>query len=105
MRLAVFLLFFSVTCVCSDSQPKKKKKPKAQSDVPADATPAESPPDAECQEAVNGFHANGSAAAECESLDSLSEQLDCVSLDAAELDAETAVPEASEATGVLAEVM
>lgn len=94
-----------VTCVCSDSQPKKKKKPKAQSDAPVDSTPAESPPDAECQEAVNGFHANGSAAAECESLDSLSEQLDCVSLDAVELDSETAVPEASEATGVLAEVM
>ncbi|XP_056100704.1 spermatogenesis-associated serine-rich protein 2 [Rhinichthys klamathensis goyatoka] len=80
-------------------KPKKKKKPKAQSDVPADATPAESPPDAECQEAVNGFHANGSAAAECESLDSLSEQLDCASLDAAELEPEPAVPEASEATG------
>ncbi|XP_039522175.1 spermatogenesis-associated serine-rich protein 2 isoform X2 [Pimephales promelas] len=80
-------------------KPKKKKKPKAQSDVPADATPAESPPDAECPEAVNGFHANGSPAAECESLDSLSEQLDCVSLDAAELDPEPAVPEGSEATG------
>lgn len=87
------------------SQPKKKKKPKAQTDVPADSTPAESLPDAECQEAVNGFHANGSATADIESLDSLSEQLDSVSLDAAELDSETAVPEVPEATGVLAEIM
>ncbi|XP_067270730.1 spermatogenesis-associated serine-rich protein 2 [Pseudorasbora parva] len=68
--------------VTGKKKPKKKKKPKAQADVP------ESSPDAESQEAVNGFHGDG------ESLDSLSEQLD-----AAELDPETAAPEGSEVTG------
>ncbi|XP_026072857.1 spermatogenesis-associated serine-rich protein 2-like [Carassius auratus] len=84
--------------VTGKKKPKKKKKPKAQTDVPTDSTPAELAPDTECQEAVNGFHANGSAAADGDSLDSLSEQLDSASLDAAELDLETAVPEVSEAT-------
>lgn len=80
------------------SQPKKKKKPKAQSDAPAEVAP-----DAEGQEPVNGFHANGSAAADGDSLDSLSEQLDSASLDAVELDSETAAPEVLEATGVFSE--
>ncbi|XP_059403737.1 spermatogenesis-associated serine-rich protein 2-like [Carassius carassius] len=84
--------------VTGKKKPKKKKKPKAQTDVPTDSTPAELAADAECQEAVNGFHANGSAAADGDSLDSLSEQLDSASLDATELDLETAAPEVSEAT-------
>ncbi len=84
------------------SQPKKKKKPKAQSEAPADAAAAEAAPDAECQEPLNGFHANGSAAVDGDSLDSLSEQLDSASLDAVELDSETAPPE--EATGVFSEL-
>ncbi|XP_059360372.1 spermatogenesis-associated serine-rich protein 2-like isoform X1 [Carassius carassius] len=91
--------------VTGKKKPKKKKKPKAQSDAPADLTPAEVAPDAEGQEPVNGFHANGSVAADAESLDSLSEQLDSVSLDAVELDSETAVPEASEATAAVGVVL
>lgn len=83
--------------VTGKKKPKKKKKPKAQSEAPADAAAAEAAPDAECQEPLNGFHANGSAAADGDSLDSLSEQLDSASLDAVELDSETAPPE--EATG------
>uniref|UniRef100_A0A9J8DKU7 Spermatogenesis associated serine rich 2 n=1 Tax=Cyprinus carpio carpio TaxID=630221 RepID=A0A9J8DKU7_CYPCA len=86
--------------VTGKKKPKKKKKPKAQTDVPADSSPVELAPDAECEEAVNGFHANGSAAADGDSLDSLSEQLDSASLDTTELDLETAAPEVSEATGV-----
>ncbi|KTG30818.1 hypothetical protein cypCar_00026754, partial [Cyprinus carpio] len=85
--------------VTGKKKPKKKKKPKAQTDVPADSSPVELAPDAECEEAVNGFHANGSAAADGDSLDSLSEQLDSASLDTTELDLETAAPEVSEATG------
>uniref|UniRef100_A0A9J8AIV8 Spermatogenesis associated serine rich 2 n=1 Tax=Cyprinus carpio carpio TaxID=630221 RepID=A0A9J8AIV8_CYPCA len=80
--------------VTGKKKPKKKKKPKAQSDAPAEVAP-----DAEGQEPVNGFHANGSAAADGDSLDSLSEQLDSASLDAVELDSETAAPEVLEATG------
>ncbi|XP_043103009.1 spermatogenesis-associated serine-rich protein 2 [Puntigrus tetrazona] len=85
--------------VTGKKKPKKKKKPKAQSDAPTDAARAEAAPNAESQEPVNGFHANGSAAADGDSLDSLSEQLDSASLDAAELDSETAAPEVLEATG------
>lgn len=71
-------------------QPKKKKKPKPQPEAPVDPAPSESvsSPETECAGAVNGFHANGSAGADGESLDSLSEQLDSASLDAAELELE-----------------
>ncbi|XP_057211999.1 spermatogenesis-associated serine-rich protein 2 isoform X2 [Triplophysa rosa] len=83
--------------VTGKKKPKKKKKPKPQTEAPVDPAPADSTPDAECPEALNGFHANGSAGADGDSLDSLSEQLD--SLDTADLDVETAAPELSEATG------
>ncbi|XP_051525287.1 spermatogenesis-associated serine-rich protein 2-like [Myxocyprinus asiaticus] len=92
--------------VTGKKKPKKKKKQKPQTDVPADATPAESDstpecPDAvnECPDAVNGFHANDTAGADGDSLDSLSEQLDSVSLDAAELDSESATADLSDAAG------
>lgn len=84
---------------CYSSQPKKKKKPKPQTETPVDPAPADSTPDAECSEALNGFYANGSAGADGDSLDSLSEQLD--SLDAADLDSEAAAPELSDATGTV----
>lgn len=78
-------------------QPKKKKKPKPQPEATVDPAPPESvsSPETECSGAVNGFHANGSAGADGESLDSLSEQLDSASLDAAELEMEPAPPELS----------
>lgn len=62
-----------------------------------DPAPSESisSPETECAGAVNGFHANGSGGADGESLDSLSEQLDSASLDAAELELEPALPELS----------
>lgn len=82
-------------------QPKKKKKPKPQPEAPIAPVPSESipHPEADCPAAVNGFHANGSAGADGESLDSLSEQLDSASLDAAELESEPATPELSDNTG------
>lgn len=83
--------------VTGKKKPKKKKKPKPQTEAPVDPAPADSTPDAESSEALNGFYANGSAGADGDSLDSLSEQLD--SLDAADLDSETAAPELSDATG------
>ncbi|KAL1020719.1 hypothetical protein UPYG_G00003760 [Umbra pygmaea] len=65
-------------------KPKKKKpKPKPQSEPPQEelAPPvATAPLDTEGTEAVNGFHDNGSAV-DGDSLDSLSEQLDSVSVD------------------------
>ncbi|KAM9476310.1 spermatogenesis-associated serine-rich protein 2 isoform 2-T4 [Clarias gariepinus] len=76
--------------VTGKKKPKKKKKPKPQPEAPVDPAPSESvsSPETECAGAVNGFHANGSAGADGESLDSLSEQLDSASLDAAELELE-----------------
>ncbi|XP_051963795.1 spermatogenesis-associated serine-rich protein 2-like isoform X2 [Xyrauchen texanus] len=85
--------------VTGKKKPKKKKKQKPQTDVPADTTPAESDPTPECPDAVNGFHANGTVCADGDSLDSLSEQLDSASLDAAELDSESAAPDLSDAAG------
>ncbi|MCJ8734829.1 hypothetical protein PDJAM_G00239820 [Pangasius djambal] len=81
--------------VTGKKKPKKKKKPKPQPEAPVDPAPSESvsSPETECAGAVNGFHANGSAGADGESLDSLSEQLDSASLDAAELELEPAMPE------------
>ncbi|XP_072537683.1 spermatogenesis-associated serine-rich protein 2 [Salminus brasiliensis] len=83
--------------VTGKKKPKKKKKPKPQPEAPV--TPATSksvpPNQAECAAAVNGFHANGSAGADGESLDSLSEQLDSASLDTTELESEPATPELS----------
>ncbi|KAL6459072.1 hypothetical protein MHYP_G00325440 [Metynnis hypsauchen] len=83
--------------VTGKKKPKKKKKPKLQPEAPVVPAPSESvpPPEAECAAAVNGYHANGSAGADGESLDSLSEQLDSASLDAAELESEPATPELS----------
>ncbi|KAK3566526.1 hypothetical protein QTP86_034032 [Hemibagrus guttatus] len=83
--------------VTGKKKPKKKKKPKPQPEAPVDPAPAESvsSPETACAGAVNGFHANGSAGADGESLDSLSEQLDSASLDAAELELEPATPELS----------
>ncbi|KAB5567308.1 hypothetical protein PHYPO_G00231290 [Pangasianodon hypophthalmus] len=83
--------------VTGKKKPKKKKKPKPQPEAPVDPAPSESvsSPETECAGAVNGFHANGSAGADGESLDSLSEQLDSASLDAAELELEPATPELS----------
>ncbi|KAF7695470.1 spermatogenesis-associated serine-rich protein 2 isoform X2 [Silurus meridionalis] len=83
--------------VTGKKKPKKKKKPKPQPEAPVDPAPSESvsSPEIECAGAVNGFHANGSAGADGESLDSLSEQLDSASLDAAELELESATPELS----------
>lgn len=81
-----------------NQQPKKKKKPKPQPEAPpVDPSPSETvlSPDNECASAVNGFHANGSAGADGESLDSLSEHLDSMSLDAAELELEPSIPELS----------
>ncbi|XP_076845713.1 spermatogenesis-associated serine-rich protein 2 isoform X2 [Brachyhypopomus gauderio] len=91
--------------VTGKKKPKKKKKPKSQPDAQVDPIPSESvpPPEAECAGAVNGFHANGSAGADGESLDSLSEQLDSASLDAAELESEPATTELSDTTGGEAE--
>lgn len=80
--------------VTGKKKPKKKKKPKSQPEAPVDQTPSESP-EVNCAEAVNGFHANGSAGADGESLDSLSEQLDSASLDAAELESEPATSDLS----------
>ncbi|KAF4072438.1 hypothetical protein AMELA_G00263020 [Ameiurus melas] len=83
--------------VTGKKKPKKKKKPKPQPEAPVDPAPSEtaSSPVTECAGAVNGFHANGSTGADGESLDSLSEQLDSASLDAAELELEPAMPELS----------
>ncbi|XP_060736764.1 spermatogenesis-associated serine-rich protein 2 isoform X1 [Tachysurus vachellii] len=83
--------------VTGKKKPKKKKKPKPQPEAPVDPAPSESvsSPETACAGAVNGFHANGSAGADGESLDSLSEQLDSASLDAAELELEPAMPEIS----------
>ncbi|XP_056585546.1 spermatogenesis-associated serine-rich protein 2 [Triplophysa dalaica] len=83
--------------VTGKKKPKKKKKPKPQTEAPVDPAPADSTPDAEGPEPLNGFHANGSADVDGDSIDSLSEQLD--SLDKADLGLETAAPELSEATG------
>ncbi|TSN76510.1 Spermatogenesis-associated serine-rich protein 2 [Bagarius yarrelli] len=77
--------------VTGKKKPKKKKKPKPQPEAPVD--PAPESVSSVCSGVVNGFHANGSA--DGESLDSLSEQLDSVSLDAAELELEPATPELS----------
>lgn len=82
-------------------QPKKKKKPKPQAkeaEPEPEPTPSESTLPSETPETHNGFHANGSLAAEGESLDSLSEQLDSISLDA-ELDSEPATPDLPDLTG------
>ncbi|XP_062854515.1 spermatogenesis-associated serine-rich protein 2 [Trichomycterus rosablanca] len=84
--------------VTGKKKPKKKKKPKPQPEAPpVDPAPSETvlSPDTGCSGAVNGFHANGSAGADGESLDSLSEHLDSVSLDAAELELEPATPKLS----------
>ncbi|XP_066499676.1 spermatogenesis-associated serine-rich protein 2 [Hoplias malabaricus] len=88
--------------VTGKKKPKKKKKPKPQPEAPVAPSPSESAPssEAKCAAAVNGFHANGSAGADGESLDSLSEQLDSASLDATELESEPATPELSDITGV-----
>ncbi|XP_051509067.1 spermatogenesis-associated serine-rich protein 2-like [Myxocyprinus asiaticus] len=85
--------------VTGKKKPKKKKKPKPQTDAPVDATPTESNTNIECPDAVNGFHANGTAGADGDSLDSLSEQLDSASLDAAEFDSESAAPDLLDAAG------
>ncbi|XP_058245879.1 spermatogenesis-associated serine-rich protein 2 isoform X2 [Hemibagrus wyckioides] len=87
--------------VTGKKKPKKKKKPKPQPEAPVDPAPSESvsSPETACAGAVNGFHANGSAGADGESLDSLSEQLDSASLDAAELELEPATPELSVTRG------
>lgn len=82
-------------------QPKKKKKPKPQAkevEAEPEPTPSESTFPPETPETHNGFHANGSLAAEGESLDSLSEQLDSISLDT-ELDSEPATPDLPDLTG------
>ncbi|XP_026884907.2 spermatogenesis-associated serine-rich protein 2 isoform X1 [Electrophorus electricus] len=91
--------------ITGKKKPKKKKKPKSQPEAQADHIPSESipPPEVECAGTVNGFHANGSAGADGESLDSLSEQLDSASLDAAELESEPATAELSDTTGGEAE--
>ncbi|XP_030640049.1 spermatogenesis-associated serine-rich protein 2 [Chanos chanos] len=89
--------------VTGKKKPKKKKKPKPQPEAPADPAPSESSPPPESGEALNGFHANGSAGADGDSLDSLSEQLDSASLDAAELESEPATPELADLTGGEAE--
>lgn len=85
--------------VTGKKKPKKKKKSKPQNEALLDPAPDESTPDVEGSEAVNGFHANGSAGADVDSLDSLSEQLDSVSLDVPEMDADIVAPEISDATG------
>lgn len=53
----------------------------------------------ESKDEVNGFHANGSVM-DGDSLDSLSEQLESASLDATELDSETATSDLLDATGI-----
>ncbi|XP_035238667.1 spermatogenesis-associated serine-rich protein 2 [Anguilla anguilla] len=88
--------------VTGKKKPKKKKKPKPQPEVPAEPEqaepdPAKATPPSDGKDEVNGFHANGSVL-DVDSLDSLSEQLDSASLDAAELDSEPATPELSDAT-------
>ncbi|XP_076132285.1 spermatogenesis-associated serine-rich protein 2 [Alosa pseudoharengus] len=91
--------------VTGKKKPKKKKKPKPQvkeADPEPEPTPSESTLLPEEPDAHNGFHANGSLAAEGESLDSLSEQLDSVSLDA-ELDSEPATPDLPDLTAPEAE--
>uniref|UniRef100_A0A8B9R511 Uncharacterized protein n=1 Tax=Astyanax mexicanus TaxID=7994 RepID=A0A8B9R511_ASTMX len=75
-----------------EGTPKKKKKPKPQPEAPVNPAPSKSGPPNQAA-AVNGFHANGSAGADGESLDSLSEQLDSASLDATELESEPATPD------------
>lgn len=76
--------------VSGKKKPKKKKKPKVVSEGPTDSSPpAGVAPGPECEDPVNGFHANGSAAADGDSVDSLSERLDSASLDA-ELEPEPA---------------
>ncbi|XP_022526715.2 spermatogenesis-associated serine-rich protein 2 isoform X1 [Astyanax mexicanus] len=80
--------------VTGKKKPKKKKKPKPQPEAPVNPAPSKSGPPNQAA-AVNGFHANGSAGADGESLDSLSEQLDSASLDATELESEPATPELS----------
>uniref|UniRef100_A0A6Q2ZP36 Spermatogenesis associated serine rich 2 n=1 Tax=Esox lucius TaxID=8010 RepID=A0A6Q2ZP36_ESOLU len=85
--------------VTGKKKPKKKKKPKPQPEPSAEEpAPAETtqPLESDSKEAVNGFHANGSAL-DGDSIDSLSEQLDSASLDAAELDSE---PVTSDITGI-----
>ncbi|XP_063064559.1 spermatogenesis-associated serine-rich protein 2 isoform X2 [Engraulis encrasicolus] len=91
--------------VTGKKKPKKKKKPKPAAKEPEpepEPTPSESTLDPEMAETHNGFHANGSLAAEGESLDSLSEQLDSVSIDA-ELDSEPASPDLPDLTAPEAE--
>ncbi|KAL2103874.1 hypothetical protein ACEWY4_000742 [Coilia grayii] len=89
--------------VTGKKKPKKKKKPKPQAkEAEPEPTPSESTLPPEAPETHNGFHANGSLVAEGESLDSLSEQLDSVSLDA-ELDSEPATPDLPDLTAPEAE--
>uniref|UniRef100_A0AAV2LZK2 Uncharacterized protein n=1 Tax=Knipowitschia caucasica TaxID=637954 RepID=A0AAV2LZK2_KNICA len=77
--------------VTGKKKPKKKKKPKPAEQAEA-AEAAEAAEGAvEPGDELNGFHGNGSVLDE--SLDSLSEQLDSASLDAAELDSEAATSE------------
>lgn len=78
--------------VTGKKKPKKKKKPKPQPQTPAETASAETTPPGQTEDAVNGFHANGSVL-DGDSIDSLSEQLDSASLDAAELDSEPATSE------------
>ncbi|XP_048872818.1 spermatogenesis-associated serine-rich protein 2 [Brienomyrus brachyistius] len=70
----------------------KKKKPKPQPEPQPEPAQAVVTPPAESKDEVNGFHANGSVM-DGDSLDSLSEQLESASLDAIELDSETATPD------------
>ncbi|XP_020785527.1 spermatogenesis-associated serine-rich protein 2 isoform X2 [Boleophthalmus pectinirostris] len=83
--------------VTGKKKPKKKKKPKPAEQAEAAEVSAVDGA-VEPGDEMNGFHGNGSVLDE--SLDSLSEQLDSASLDAAELDSE---PATSENTGAEAE--
>ncbi|XP_023690857.1 spermatogenesis-associated serine-rich protein 2 isoform X1 [Paramormyrops kingsleyae] len=75
----------------------KKKKPKPQPEPQPEPAQAVVTPPAESKDEVNGFHANGSVM-DGDSLDSLSEQLESASLDATELDSDTATPDLLDAT-------
>ncbi|MBN3297643.1 SPAS2 protein, partial [Amia calva] len=93
--------------VTGKKKPKKKKKPKPQPEsgngqVEAELADPSQPPAAPNKDGLNGFHANGSVL-DGDSVDSLSEQLDSVSLDTAELDSEPAMAELSDTTGTEAE--
>ncbi|XP_069034778.1 spermatogenesis-associated serine-rich protein 2 isoform X2 [Lepisosteus oculatus] len=87
--------------VTGKKKPKKKKKPKPQAESsagPGLGDPSQPPDTPTDKDGLNGFHANGSAL-DGDSADSLSEQMDSVSLDTAELDSEPATPDLSDTTG------